>query len=76
VLVHVEPSNLIVALPEDNNLIMCMRDELLKDQRVRKIKDLKFLRYRNDIRIEAELVLDPGVTLAESGYLLMTSLKN
>jgi cation diffusion facilitator family transporter len=76
VLVHVEPSNLIVALPEDDRYIVCMREELLKDQRVREIKNLKVLRYRNDLRIEAELVLDPGVTLAESRILTDDLTKN
>jgi divalent metal cation (Fe/Co/Zn/Cd) transporter len=76
VLVHVEPSKLIVLLPEDARYIVCMREELLKDQRVREIKDLKVLRYRDDLRIEAELVLDPSVTLAESRILTDDLTKN
>ncbi len=76
VLVHVEPSNLIESLSKDDRYIICMREELLKDHRVREIKDLKVLRYRNNLRVEAELLLDPGVTLAESRILTTDLSKN
>ncbi len=76
VLVHVEPSNLIVSLTEDDKYIICMREELSKDQRVREIKNLKVLRYRDDLRVEAELLLDPRVTLAESRTLTTDITKN
>jgi len=69
VLVHVEPSEHIVALPEEDEQVRCMREELLKDQRVRDIRDFRALRYRNDLRVEADLLLDPKVTLAESRVL-------
>lgn len=69
VLVHVEPSDCIEVLSENHEEIKCMREELSKDQRVKKVKDLKALRYRNDLRIEADLLLDPKVTLAESHVL-------
>lgn len=69
VLVHVEPSNAIKVLSEAEEKVSCMRDELLKDQRVCEIRDLKATSYRGDLRIEAELSLDPDVTLAESRVL-------
>jgi len=46
-----------------------MREELLKDGRVREILDLKAQSYRGDIRVEADVSLDPNVTLAESRVL-------
>ena len=69
VLVHLEPSDCIKVLPESNEEIKCMREELLKDQRVMEVKDLKAVRYRNDLRVEANLLLDPKVTLGESRVL-------
>jgi cation diffusion facilitator family transporter len=66
VLVHLEPSNSIITLPESDEQVKCMRDELLKDSRVYEVCDLKAARYRGDLRIEADLRLDPKVTLAES----------
>jgi cation diffusion facilitator family transporter len=66
VLVHLEPSNAIITLPESDEQVKCMRDELLKDSRVHEICDLKAARYHGDLRIEADLRLDPKVTLAES----------
>ncbi len=66
VLVHLEPSNSIITLPESDEQVRCMRDELLKDSRVYEVCDLKAARYRGDLRIEADLRLDPKVTLAES----------
>ncbi len=66
VLVHLEPSNRIETLSETDEQIKCMRDELLKDQRVCEVRDLKATRYRGDMRIEADLSLDPKVSLAES----------
>jgi cation diffusion facilitator family transporter len=69
VLVHVEPSECINLLPETDENISCVRDELIKDIRVREIKGLKGIRYRGDLRVEAELLLDPGVSLAESSAL-------
>ena len=71
VLVHVEPSNCIELLPENDKEINCMRDEIIKDMRVRDVHGLKGLRYRGDLRVEAELLLDPGVSLAESSALTM-----
>jgi cation diffusion facilitator family transporter len=66
VLVHLEPSKAIIMLPDSDEQIKCMRDELLKDSRVYEVCDLKAVRYRGDLRIEADLRLDPKVTLAES----------
>lgn len=69
VLVHVEPSDFIEKLPETNDEVKCMRAELTKDQRVLDVRKLRAIRYRGDLRIEAELQLDPKVTLAESRVL-------
>jgi cation diffusion facilitator family transporter len=69
VLVHVEPSECIDLLAESDKDIRCIRDELIKDIRVRDIKGLKGIRYRDELRVEAELLLDPGVSLAESSAL-------
>ena len=66
VLVHLEPSNIIETLPEEEEQVRCMREELLKDQRVCEVRNLKVTRYRGDMRIEADLSLDPKVSLAES----------
>jgi cation diffusion facilitator family transporter len=69
VLIHVEPSDCIELLPENDNNIDCMRDEIIKDMRVSDVKGLKGIRYRGDLRVEAELLLDPRVSLAESNAL-------
>jgi cation diffusion facilitator family transporter len=66
VLAHLEPSSTIEAIPEGDDQIQCMRDELLKDQRVCEVRNLRATRYRGDMRIEADLSLDPKVSLAES----------
>lgn len=66
VLVHLEPSSTIETLSEADEQIKCMRDELLKDQRVCEVRNLRATRYRGDMRIEADLSLDPKVSLAES----------
>jgi len=66
VLVHLEPSNTIETLSETDPQVQCMRDELLKEQRVREVRDLRATRYRGEMRIEADLSLDPKVSLAES----------
>jgi divalent metal cation (Fe/Co/Zn/Cd) transporter len=66
VLVHVEPSSSIQVLADSDEEVKCMRDELRKDHRVYEVCDLKAVRYRGDLRIEADLLLDPKVTLAES----------
>jgi len=66
VLVHVEPSSSIQVLAGSDEEVKCMRDELRKDHRVYEVCDLKAVRYRGDLRIEADLLLDPKVTLAES----------
>jgi cation diffusion facilitator family transporter len=66
VLVHLEPSITIETIPEEDEQVKCMRDELLKDQRVCEVRDLRVTRYRGDLRIEADLSLDPKVSLAES----------
>lgn len=70
VLVHLEPSNTIEALPETDDQVRCMRDEILKDPRVCEVRDLRATRYRGDMRIEAALCLDPKVSLAESHALV------
>jgi len=66
ILVHLEPSNTIEVLPEEDDQIRCMRDELLKDHRVCEVRNLSATRYRGDMRVEADLSLDPKVSLAES----------
>jgi divalent metal cation (Fe/Co/Zn/Cd) transporter len=66
VLVHLEPSNTIETLSEEDEEIRCMREELLKDQRVCDVRNLRATRYKGDMRIEADLSLDPKVSLAES----------
>jgi cation diffusion facilitator family transporter len=69
VLVHVEPSSHIEVLPENEADVRSLREELKKDQRVSEIKDVKVVRYRKELRLEAELILDPKCTLAESQVL-------
>jgi cation diffusion facilitator family transporter len=66
VLVHLEPSSSIKTLADSDEPVRCMREELLKDSRVYEVCDLKAVRYRGDLRIEADLRLDPKVSLAES----------
>lgn len=66
VLIHLEPSSAIHALSESDEQVQCMRDELLRDGRVLEVYGLKAFRYRGDLRIEADLRLDPKVSLAES----------
>jgi cation diffusion facilitator family transporter len=66
VLVHLEPASTIETIPEENEQVKCMRDELLKDKRVCEVRNLRATRYRGDMRIEADLSLDPKVSLAES----------
>jgi cation diffusion facilitator family transporter len=66
VLVHLEPSNTIETLSEQDEQIQCMREELLKDQRVCEVRNLRATRYKGDMRIEADLSLVPKVSLAES----------
>jgi cation diffusion facilitator family transporter len=73
VLVHVEPSNRIEILHENHPDVRRLREELKKDQRVSEIKDIRVIRYRKDLRLEAELILDPKCTLAES-HVLTTDL--
>jgi len=69
VLIHVEPASSIEILAETDDQVQCMKEELIKDTRVRNVQDLKAQRYKGDIRIEADLSLDPKVTLAESRVL-------
>ncbi len=66
VLVHLEPSSFIMTLSESDEEVKCMREELFKDSRVLEVCDLKVIRYRGEMRIEADLRLDPKVSLAES----------
>jgi divalent metal cation (Fe/Co/Zn/Cd) transporter len=69
VLIHVEPASSIEVLSEADDQVQCMKEELIKDTRVRNVQDLRAQRYRGELRIEAELSLDPKVTLAESRVL-------
>jgi len=69
VLVHIEPSNRIEILHENHPDVRRLREELKKDQRVSEIKGIRVTRYRKDLRLEAELILDPKCTLAESQIL-------
>ncbi|MBN1103488.1 MAG: cation diffusion facilitator family transporter, partial [Deltaproteobacteria bacterium] len=69
VLIHVEPASSIEVLAETDEQVRCMKEELIKDSRVQSVQDLRAQRYRGDLRIEAELSLDPKVTLAESHVL-------
>jgi len=76
VLVHVEPSNRIEVLPENDAELRRIREELIKDERVSEIKEIRAIRYRMDLRLEAELILDPVCTLAESQVLTMDLTKH
>ncbi len=69
VLVHLEPAQSIQVLTDTDEQVRCMRDELLKDKRVREVREIKAQSYRGDLRVEADLLLDPEVTLAESRVL-------
>jgi cation diffusion facilitator family transporter len=71
VLVHVEPSEYIEFLPGNSKEIKCIEDELLKDDRVININKLKAARYRGNLRVEAEIALDPKLSLAESSALTL-----
>jgi cation diffusion facilitator family transporter len=71
VLVHVEPSNRIEVLSENDAEVPRIREELIKDQRVSEIKEIRVVRYREDLRLDAVLILDPKCTLAESQVLSM-----
>lgn len=66
VLVHLEPARSIQVLQDTDEQVRCMREELLKDTRVREIRGLKAQSYRGDLRVEADVSLDPEVTIAES----------
>jgi cation diffusion facilitator family transporter len=66
VLVHLEPASTIETIPDADEQIKCMREELLRDKRVCEVRDLRATRYRGDMRIEADLSLDPKVSIAES----------
>jgi cation diffusion facilitator family transporter len=66
VLIHVEPSREAEVIPDEHEMVKCAKDELLKDGRVCDVSGIKATRYRGDVRMEAELCLDPKVTLAES----------
>jgi cation diffusion facilitator family transporter len=69
VLVHLEPARSIHVLTEKDEQVRCMREELLKDKRVRKVRKIKAQSYRGDLRVVADISLDPDVTLAESRVL-------
>jgi cation diffusion facilitator family transporter len=71
VLVHIEPSHNIEMLPDFSKEVQCLREELLKEQRVSQIHQIKVIRFRGNLRVEADLRLDPKVTLAESRVLTM-----
>jgi cation diffusion facilitator family transporter len=70
-LVHVEPSNSIEVLSENDAEVRRIREELIKDQRVSEIKEIRAVRYREDLRLDAVLILDPKCTLAESHVFTM-----
>lgn len=69
VLVHEEPADSIQTVPETDETVQCMRQELLKDHRVCEVRQLVAKRYRGDLRVEADLLLEPLVTLAETTVL-------
>jgi cation diffusion facilitator family transporter len=69
VLVHVEPSHNIEILPDSSAEVKCLQEVLLKETRVSEIHRLRVVRFRGDLRVEADLRLDPKVTLAESRVL-------
>src|SRR4030042_1674591 len=45
-LVHLEPSSTIETIPEEDERVKCMREELLKDLRVCEVRNLRATRYR------------------------------
>jgi len=71
VLVHVEPSSHIEILHKEHADVRRLHEELKKDERVSGIKNIRVVRYRKDLRLEAELILDPKCTLAESQVLTL-----
>jgi cation diffusion facilitator family transporter len=71
VLAHLEPSSTIENIPDQDEQIRCMRDEILRDQRVCEVNNLHATRYRGDVRVEADLSLDPKVSLGESRAVAM-----
>lgn len=66
VLVHEEPADTIQVLADSDPVVQCLRQELLKDHRVCEVRSFAAKRYRGDLRLEADLLLEPVVTLAES----------
>ncbi|RPI78742.1 MAG: cation transporter [Desulfobacteraceae bacterium] len=66
VLVHVEPSHNIEILPDSSAEVKCLQEVLLKETRISGIHRIRVARFRGDLRVEADLHLDPKVTLAES----------
>lgn len=69
VLVHEEPADTIQVLADSDPAVQCLRQELLKDHRVCEVRSLAAKRYRGDLRVEAALLLEPAVTMAESRVL-------
>lgn len=69
-LIHVEPSSRITTLPESDTRIKCIRDEVLKDNRVVEICGLSVSEYEKELCVKMELLVAPSVTIAESRELI------
>jgi len=69
VLIHVEPSARTEELPEDSEEVICIKGDLIKDERVCGVEDVRAFRQDGEIRVEADLCIDPKVTMAESEVL-------
>ena len=69
-LIHVEPSCRIERVPDSDETMKRLRDLTLQDSRVCEVKSLSAERYRGELRVEADLGIEPEVTLAESHQLV------
>jgi cation diffusion facilitator family transporter len=66
VLIHVEPSAAIEPVASDDETYRCIMAALVEDRRVAGVRELSAQRYKGELRVEAELNVNPAVTLSES----------
>jgi len=69
VLVHVEPSREVEVLADADEQVLCMKEELAKDERVCEVRGFSAARYRGELRVEVDLLVEPRVTVSESHVL-------
>ncbi|MFH0944331.1 MAG: cation-efflux pump [Planctomycetota bacterium] len=69
VLIHVEPSKIARSLAKDDERYRRIESELVADRSVTGICGLEVIEYREELRVETELTLDPKLSFAESSAL-------